>query len=41
MMAQYISTLLPLGHIKSVVPNDEEFVACFSKARKWLKIAPA
>jgi hypothetical protein len=41
MMAQYISTLLPLGHIKSVIPHDEKFVAFFSKAKKWLKIAHA
>lgn len=36
MPGQFISTLLCVGHIKSVKPNDQEFIDAFSASKKWL-----
>lgn len=38
MVGQFLTTLLPVGHIKSTVPNDEEFITRVSSMSKWLKI---
>ena len=40
MPAQFASLFLPLGHIKSTMKNDEEFVKYFRQSEKWLKMAP-
>ena len=39
MPGQFVSLYLPMGHIKSTMKNDEEFVKYFSKSEKWLRIA--
>jgi hypothetical protein len=39
MLGQFVSLYLPLGHIKSTRPNDEEFVKYFGRSEKWLKMA--
>jgi hypothetical protein len=39
MPGQFVSLYLPMGHIKSTMKNDEEFVKYFSKSDKWLKMA--
>ncbi|KAL7536023.1 hypothetical protein ACHAXR_006864 [Thalassiosira sp. AJA248-18] len=39
MPGQFVSLYLPMGHIKSTMKNDEEFVKYFSQSEKWLKIA--
>jgi hypothetical protein len=39
MVGQFLSTLLPVGHIKSTLPNDEEFVARARGLEKWLQMA--
>lgn len=39
MPGQFASLYLPMGHIKSTMKDDEEFVKYFSKSEKWLKMA--
>ena len=39
MLGQFVSLYLPLGHIKSTRPNDEEFVKYFGRSEKWLKMS--
>ncbi|KAL3790421.1 hypothetical protein HJC23_013593 [Cyclotella cryptica] len=39
MPGQFLSLYLPMGHIKSTMKNDEEFVKYFSQSNKWLKMA--
>lgn len=39
MPGQFVSLYLPMGHIKSTMKNDEEFVKYFGKSEKWLKMA--
>jgi len=36
--ALFVSTILPLGHVKSVRHGDEQFFTAFSKAQKWLRV---
>eukprot|EP00812_Abedinium_dasypus_P009476 NODE_3165_length_820_cov_329.137255.p1 GENE.NODE_3165_length_820_cov_329.137255~~NODE_3165_length_820_cov_329.137255.p1 ORF type:complete len:218 (+),score=62.17 NODE_3165_length_820_cov_329.137255:3-656(+) len=36
----WVSRLLPMGHVKSVLPNNDAFCAKFSRSAKWLAIAP-
>ncbi|KAL3761781.1 hypothetical protein ACHAWU_001297 [Discostella pseudostelligera] len=36
---QFVSLYLPMGHIKSTMADDEEFVKYFGKSEKWLKMA--
>jgi hypothetical protein len=36
---QFVSLYLPMGHIKSTMANDEEFVKSFGQSEKWLKMA--
>ncbi|KAL9182185.1 hypothetical protein ACHAXT_012837 [Thalassiosira profunda] len=38
MPGQFTSLYLPMGHIKSTMKNDEEFVKYFSQSEKWLKV---
>mmetsp|Transcript_36380 Transcript_36380/g.87869 ORF Transcript_36380/g.87869 Transcript_36380/m.87869 type:complete len:761 (+) Transcript_36380:1179-3461(+) len=38
MVGNFIATLFPVGHIKSTLPNDEEFVAKVSPSDKWLRV---
>jgi len=37
MVGNFVSLYMPLGHIKSTKPGDEEFVAALSKSDKWLR----
>ena len=39
MPGQFVSLYLPMGHVKSTMKNDEEFVKYFSQSDKWLKMA--
>ena len=39
MPGQFVSLYLPMGHIKSTMKNDEEFVKYFKGSEKWLKMA--
>lgn len=39
MPGQFVSLYMPMGHIKSTMKNDEEFVKYFSQSDKWLKMA--
>lgn len=39
MPGQFASLYLPMGHIKSTMKNDEEFVKYFGESEKWLKMA--
>jgi hypothetical protein len=41
LVSHFVSTLLPMGHIKSTLPNDVEFLEAFSASPKWLRIAVA
>jgi len=41
LVAHFISTLLPMGHIKSTLSNDTAFVEAFSASSKWLRVAAA
>ena len=38
LIAHFVSTLFPLGHIKSAKPADSEFVKHFMLSPKWLKL---
>jgi len=38
LVGQFVSTLLPLGHVKSTRTNDTEFINFMSKSEKWLKV---
>ena len=39
MPGQFVSLYFPMGHVKSTMKNDEEFVKYFSSSDKWLKMA--
>ena len=39
MPGQFVSLYFPMGHIKSTMKNDEEFVKYFRESEKWLKMA--
>jgi len=39
MPGQFISRILPFGHIKSTDPNDQEFIDFFRVSEKWLAIS--
>ncbi|KAL7431676.1 hypothetical protein ACHAXM_002774 [Skeletonema potamos] len=39
MPGQFVSLYLPMGHIKSTMKNDEEFIKYLSDSEKWLKMA--
>ena len=39
MPGQFVSLYMPMGHIKSTMKNDEDFVKYFSQSDKWLKMA--
>jgi hypothetical protein len=39
MVGHFITTLFPIGHIKSTMPNDDEFLARATTLTKWLRIS--
>jgi hypothetical protein len=39
MVGQFITKLLPVGHIKSTAPNDQEFLRKVVLLDKWLKLS--
>jgi len=39
MVGQFVTTLLPIGHIKSTLPDDDEFVKAVRVLPKWLKMS--
>ena len=39
LLGQFVSLYLPLGHIKSTMQNDDEFINYFGRSEKWLKMA--
>jgi hypothetical protein len=39
LVSHFVSTLLPMGHVKSTLSNHTEFVKLFSASSKWLKLA--
>ena len=39
MVGNFITTLFPVGHIKSTTPNDDEFVARVCNLEKWLRLS--
>lgn len=41
LVAHFVSTLLPMGHIKSTLSDDAAFLEAFSASDKWLRLAPA
>lgn len=38
MVGNFVSLYMPLGHVKSTMLDDEDFVAKFQKSKKWLKM---
>lgn len=38
MVGQFLTTLLPVGHVKSTLPNDEDFISKVQGLPKWLKM---
>ncbi|KAL3942354.1 MAG: hypothetical protein SGARI_000295 [Bacillariaceae sp.] len=39
MVGQFMTTLFPVGHIKSTTPNDQEFLGRVVQLDKWLKMS--
>jgi len=39
LVAHFVSTLLPMGHVKSTLPDHTEFVTLFTASPKWLRLA--
>lgn len=39
MVGNFVTTLFPVGHIKSTTPNDMEFVARVCNLDKWLRLS--
>ena len=40
LVQQFVSRLLPMGHVKSTTRNDAAFLAAFEGSAKWLALAP-
>lgn len=40
LVGQYLSVLMPCGHVKSTRSNDTEFLDFMKKSKKWLRLAP-
>eukprot|EP00934_Nitzschia_sp_Nitz4_P008922 Nitzschia sp. Nitz4//scaffold85_size83877//30632//32860//NITZ4_005225-RA/size83877-augustus-gene-0.149-mRNA-1//1//CDS//3329559125//8912//frame0 len=40
MVGHFLATMLPVGHIKSTAPNDEEFIKQVRALEKWLQVNP-
>lgn len=38
MVSNFVMTLFPVGHIKSTLPNDEQFIARVTPLEKWLSV---
>lgn len=38
MVGHFLTTLFPVGHLKSSEPNDEEFISRAKNLEKWLKV---
>jgi len=37
LVAHFVSLLFPMGHIKSVKKDDQDFLKCFKASKKWLR----
>jgi hypothetical protein len=38
LVGQFVSLYMPLGHVKSTKPGDDEFTTMFQDSKKWLKL---
>ncbi|KAJ9472695.1 hypothetical protein DIPPA_70165 [Diplonema papillatum] len=41
LMSPFLALLFPVGHVKCLVPNDQEFLNRWSTSKKWLSVVSA